>query len=435
MPPKPGSNKRKAKESLASARRSPRKKKTATPSAASIAMEKMIKKQSTRLNKAYALRGQLKETDPRYGLTVEKNGRKRWKVDPPITEWKDVPLTWSDKDPDVDRNDPDANIARLEERISEGIMPDIFKDKLRGHKKEKERRERIMASEPEGLPWKVCDRLDRLKGLVEHMMNQEFDNPRLPNVLAIMAAYRSRELDYEEGMATYWYEGRKVAGPVPWDIYECMAISDQYAAKNRLAFTVEGMTPANPIMMPSMAIPGNGADRYHNLINVTLAPPNGTGHTEFEVMDDTGATCMRLFEQDVWKLEQHGGDWYPVGEGDLITANGQIWVLFGVALVNIFSAPGGPTMVQEWFPIQYSISPGAVEDIPGDRRLGGAWLRRLIYSATAPDDSGMLYLDSHKTPMMNSLPVLDPHMRTQPPMRHLEPLNTYTMGVMSPRRP
>lgn len=150
-------------------------------------------------------------------------------------------------------------------------MPDVFKDKLRGHKKEKERREyepmqqlillrlsfsnlsdtnaiyrRIKASEPEGLPWKVCDRLDRLKGLVEHMMNQEIDNPRLPNVLAIMAAYRSRELDYEEGMATYWYEGRKVAGPVPWDIYECMAISDQYAAKNRLAFTVEGVRINSP---------------------------------------------------------------------------------------------------------------------------------------------------------------------------------------------
>jgi hypothetical protein len=51
--------------------------------------------------------------------------------------------------------------------------------------------------------WDVCQWLDALKRTRQHLAEKSANHPQLPNVDAIMTAYRSGNLGLKQGMATY----------------------------------------------------------------------------------------------------------------------------------------------------------------------------------------------------------------------------------------
>ncbi|KAI2681057.1 hypothetical protein DTO027I6_7144 [Penicillium roqueforti] len=83
--------------------------------------------------------------------------------DAPITDPSMLPKGWSSSETDLAEDDVDGQIERCYRRIDEGIMPDIFRDRLQMYQNIKLRQTDMISSEPRGLSWEVVQRLDCLK--------------------------------------------------------------------------------------------------------------------------------------------------------------------------------------------------------------------------------------------------------------------------------
>lgn len=61
-----------------------------------------------------------------------KPQKKRWtnQGSKPVYDWTKLPEGWSHLEPDLDDCDVDAQVERCKERIQDGYMPHIFKDRL-----------------------------------------------------------------------------------------------------------------------------------------------------------------------------------------------------------------------------------------------------------------------------------------------------------------
>lgn len=84
----------------------------------------------------------------------------------------------------------------------------------------------------------MVQRLDCLKGIQESL-EQEDPNSNLPNVKAILAAYRAQQLTWNESLVTYWFNGDLIAGPRKWDMQEFYGLSAKHGPKG---FWVEGVS-------------------------------------------------------------------------------------------------------------------------------------------------------------------------------------------------
>ncbi|KAJ5669303.1 hypothetical protein N7462_010373 [Penicillium macrosclerotiorum] len=73
-----------------------------------------------------------------------------------------------------------------------------------------------------GLGWETVQRLEQLQTIREWLEEQQDKLELLPNVLAIIQAYRSGNLKWTRGLVTYWSNGHKLAEPRPfrWDEYK-----------------------------------------------------------------------------------------------------------------------------------------------------------------------------------------------------------------------
>lgn len=85
----------------------------------------------------------------------------------------------------------------------------------------------MINSEPSGLSWEVVQRLDSLKKVKQSFDELGQDNGNTSNVLAIMDAYRSRRLVWDENKVTYWVHGKMVAGPKKMDMEEFLTLSQE----------------------------------------------------------------------------------------------------------------------------------------------------------------------------------------------------------------
>lgn len=86
----------------------------------------------------------------------------------------------------------------------------------------------MINSEPEGLSWEVVQRLDSLKKIQASFDELGNDSGNTPNVQAIMAAYRSGDLVWDENTVTYWAHGKLMAGPREMDVKEFLAFSQEH---------------------------------------------------------------------------------------------------------------------------------------------------------------------------------------------------------------
>ena len=87
----------------------------------------------------------------------------------------------------------------------------------------------MMRSEPEGLGFEVCERLDTLKRIFRHLEGIDATHPQLVNILAVMKAYRSG-MKIQEGMVTYWADGLKLCEPRPLNWEEFIEFGTKYGA-------------------------------------------------------------------------------------------------------------------------------------------------------------------------------------------------------------
>lgn len=86
----------------------------------------------------------------------------------------------------------------------------------------------MINSEPAGLSWEVVQRLDMLKKVKASFDETGNDSGNTPNVIAIMAAYRSGDLVWDKDTVTYWAHGEMIAGPKKMEIDEFYALSREF---------------------------------------------------------------------------------------------------------------------------------------------------------------------------------------------------------------
>lgn len=181
--------------------------------------------------------------------------RKLWQHDgEPIEDLNKVPEGWTADEPDLNEfettthcsrqhadphsSDIDGQIERCHKRINEGIMPSLFEKRLSVYNQAKESRNKIMEGEPEGLSWEVYRRLDSLKFMRRSLAEKGDGDEQLPNVEALLEAYRSGKLTWTPRRVTYWARGTQLSEPKEFDGDECERIGREYGK----SFWVEGVS-------------------------------------------------------------------------------------------------------------------------------------------------------------------------------------------------
>lgn len=108
-------------------------------------------------------------------------------------------------------SDIEGNIQRCHDRIGDGIMPQWWEGKLKRYTEWKENLDKFKASEKESLSWEVVVRLKNLEQIKSHL-EEEGDEKygQLPNVIALIQAYRSEKLVWTNGLVTYWLKGKRL---------------------------------------------------------------------------------------------------------------------------------------------------------------------------------------------------------------------------------
>lgn len=134
----------------------------------------------------------------------------------------------------MSNSDFDANIARCQERIETGILPDMYRRQLESFKQMKAVQDEKLALEP-GLSVEVAERLYLLTGIEEFLMNperpessrwsREADHAEsdLINLRGLIQAYRSKEIEWHEGEVILFHKGKALG---PWKEMTMQEITD-----------------------------------------------------------------------------------------------------------------------------------------------------------------------------------------------------------------
>ncbi|KAJ5738603.1 hypothetical protein N7493_001758 [Penicillium malachiteum] len=295
--------------------------------------------------------------------------RPRWKHPgkEPLTDIsKLIEMEWDTREPDLDPEDLKGQIARCKERIEDNIMPSFFEDRLKRLEAESQGILEIQNSGNElpGLSMNVVSRIAQLRQTKAVLENEGGGSTnQLPNINAILAAYRNKTLDWT-GLVTYWSQGKQLCQPRIFDWDEFEAINDAYNGSQ--GFWVEGYTLA-------VRIPGKN------------------WWTELEFLYDTGGVDMILFKAD---LDLIAG---PIREPPLRVIEENI--VYGVAgnmttpivqlEATILDTRGRrlgpwlrvPTRVNERLAPVAGHAPGT----RGNPRVDGGVLRQFYYYMTSPD--------------------------------------------------
>ncbi|KAJ5877122.1 hypothetical protein N7455_000587 [Penicillium solitum] len=316
--------------------------------------------------------------------------QQRWKHsgDQPITDPALVPEGWNADELDLDVNDIDGQVDRCIERISDGILPNFFKFRLSQYERRRTARDEMVHSEPAGLSWDIVRRLEHLKNIDKYLSTNGDPDNQLPNVKAIIKAYRERKLGWSRGWVSYWSKGVQLNTPQKFDADLHKKLAGEYDTTK--AWWVEGF-PVN-ISADSQRI---GA------IGLTLW-----------VCHDTGADIMAIPECYIDQLELLGIP-VPVHGYNLMDIPGSTTchkvVEVDVRLVDINNQP-----LCHWMKIQACV----IQSRPGDHFgiiLSGPFLRFALYTATCPDGQGILYVCNNKKELRKLPALADGFVPTGPP--------------------
>ncbi|OQE34566.1 hypothetical protein PENCOP_c017G02281 [Penicillium coprophilum] len=307
----------------------------------------------------------------------------------PITQQSQLPDGWSVDEPDLDEADVDGQIERCKERIREGIMPDLFKNRMTTFTAIKQQKMDMISSEPQGLGWEIVQRLDSLKKLERSLGDGDDNEDDLSNVKAIMTAYRSRKLTWDKDSVSYWSNGKLITGPQKLNMQELYSLSAKHGPRG---FWVEGV--------------------HISLRNPTTQATNTMATTmTFDFLEDTGSSTMRIFSDDRFQIETLSGAPLPaVGQAIKQTAAGQIVVQNVILQANIMF--NGQPLIPYWVDIQASVTPGR-KGTSGDR-LSGVWIQHLLFVLSMPDNTRRKHIGTDIGEMILNLPIPD-YRNARPP--------------------
>ncbi|KGO77031.1 hypothetical protein PITC_005560 [Penicillium italicum] len=338
--------------------------------------------------------------------------------DEPITDPTKLPEGWHANDTDVAEDDVDGQIVRCHRRIDENIMPAIFEHKLKMYQQIKQKQTDMINSEPSGLSWEVVQRLDILKKVKKSFDEVGQDNGNTSNVLAIMDAYRSGKLVWDETTVTYWVHGEMVAGPKKMVMEEFLALSQE---RGPHGVWVEGMDDYKPEPMYLFFYlrPQTPLHALHE-IRISIRNPNTSRintsrHTmALTVLEDTGSIAMKIFQSDRAYLEALSGAPLPVSAStSMSTAAGEVPVDNVTLQVNIFH--NDQPMLPRWIDVRACINRDPPNTPPTGARLSGIWLHHMLHCLSIPDNSNFMYVGTNLSEIVASAPICNPAFAIPPP--------------------
>jgi hypothetical protein len=86
----------------------------------------------------------------------------------------------------------------------------------------------------------VIRRLDYLLEMGDQLVKTPDPCGVIPNITAIIIAYRTRQLEWNEGLVTYWSKGKQLCEPRPFHYGEFLDVNKQHDGHND--FWVEGVS-------------------------------------------------------------------------------------------------------------------------------------------------------------------------------------------------
>ncbi|KAJ5084120.1 hypothetical protein NUU61_008699 [Penicillium alfredii] len=334
---------------------------------------------------------------------------------------ENIPEGWTANEPDLEEDDIDGNIQRCRDRIAAGIFPRAFKARLKGYKVRKRARDAILTAEPEIQDENVAQRLHWLKFTEAELVKDGDKGEHLPNVRALIKAYRSGKLAWDETKVTYWSKGKQLCEPQEFDVEGFKKIN--LANNGHKGFWVEGGEKPGPFnMFPSFindptTIPLN----YHQheiWFDVQVSdsrpvqgPPIVPKQMKF--LDDSGSHLMCIFQDDLDEIISlaHGTQPMDIGPRPVVTANG-VRNLDRKLLEARVLTPKLEVITRPSF-VACSIRPTSDKSY-SNTRLSGVWWKNLLYLGMAPDDTGRLYVSTDKTNMVNPMPDIDSNNASAP---------------------
>ncbi|KAJ5147404.1 hypothetical protein N7526_000756 [Penicillium atrosanguineum] len=355
---------------------------------------------------------------------LKEGSRRKWpRPSEPITKIEDVPegWRWDPMDEDVDSDDIDGNIVRSKKRIKDGIMPQVFETRLSTYKMLKAHRDKLISSEKRGLSLDVVKRLDNLK-IIEKSLEENGDAwEELPNVKAIIKAYRSKKLKWSnEGEATYWFQGTQLCEPKKWSWSDIIKVNQEVQGSK--GFWVEGIDGPGPtgVFFAWSWTPDPAKLTFQHHIQFEIRVPPLIGHPPMKptspgslgwrgrFFDDTGSEAVTIFDDDlneIMNLAPQGIRVPVIGEYNMITVGGKSVTHRNIVLQARVIGPGEHAMTN-WYSVRVAVWPTSQKvDVPV--RLSGGWWRHVLYVANAPDNRGHLYASTTKQDLCKMLPDVD----------------------------
>ncbi|KAJ5721220.1 uncharacterized protein N7483_009154 [Penicillium malachiteum] len=321
-------------------------------------------------------------------------------------------------DTDFASDDYDGRIKRCEERIKAGYAKSTFEQQLRENH----------AGEQQGLG--CVSTVGCSTNNPGHLEKIEDPAGKVPNVIAIIAAYQSRQLEWD-GLTTYWAQGEMIGGPSPFAWSDFRRLNTQENRGNG-GFWVEGILHLGPSQRQhamrynsTTIVPGsNGMIELDLVIRLDQSLSNEiAANTDYlgvpfpqlslKFEDDTGADIMAITNID--QTASMGNDaaislaplhrlmgYLVVGQAD----GSQIVFKTIAVQVNMVGRNdnGDPQyMLDTWTSVAcvvYDDPPPPAP--PVSHRLCGPWLRSMFYVASAPEFPPHIYAATTKSALMES---------------------------------
>ncbi|KAJ5159992.1 uncharacterized protein N7482_006996 [Penicillium canariense] len=366
----------------------------------------------------------------------ERPARQTWPTpEEPITYACDprMPRGWHYDEPDLDPNDLDAQIIRCDERIANQILSDWFVRRKKELERLKEERDTMIEAESgsPGLSLSVIRRLDVLKDMERQLQaklqateakeaKKEEDRGHLSNIIAIMAAYRSRELEWNPGLVTYWSHGVQLCQPRPFHYEEFLRVNQEH--NGHTGFWVEGLTPLDSASEKPLKFTtaSPAAGNFIRDVSLVLRLPHcRDGRFTFGFEEDSGADIMSIYDADMDYLREQAR--MAMGQGGFHPLMPPM-----LGACSHVTAAGGAGFVKTWWAIEVNMTdtngaymtswdwtPCTLTDNTAFRpceRLSGPWLRYKLYMGSAPDGTGVTHIFNLKGGFKTRVPTIRPNI-------------------------
>ncbi|KAJ5365932.1 hypothetical protein N7517_008818 [Penicillium concentricum] len=329
--------------------------------------------------------------------------RKAWpRQSSPLIDPDKLPSGWSMAERDLSPHDLDAQIERCHVRIKENIMPHIFEHRLKGLKFWQAGRIALRESEPGNHSLEVLKRLEILRNMEVELQSLD-DFNQLPNVRALLKAYRGGTLHWNQEMVTYWSKGVQLCEPRPfnWDEFEVLNAHHS----GRTGFWMEGLLGPGPSY--SLAAIGLGGQPPPNgffirTYMIAIRVPGTRWYAELEFIYDTGASIMTLYAGDLQHIMGRStGEPQVMGLNTVELADGRLQT-GPVVELEVTILDTDERRMTKWVRVQCQVDRGWSN---GLNRLDGPWLRQMLYTASAPrGEDDMLWIANSYPQIIAALP-------------------------------